>query len=247
MGIHLLDARLPKGERVYAIGDVHGCIKQLEKLLKLIKQDLKSSPVKQHYLVFVGDYVDRGPDSMSVIDRLIMLKNSQDNVICLKGNHEDKLLQFLDKPEKMVAGFLTYGGVETALSYGVKKGALRRSMKKARELGETLSAKIPEEHRNFFSSLEISVSIGDYFFCHAGVRPGVKLKKQAGHDLMWIRQEFLSHPGLFKRIIVHGHTPHFEPEVMPNRINIDTKCYDSEILTSLVLEERGYRFIQTVR
>lgn len=245
MGIHLKDAKIPKGERVYAIGDVHGCLLQLTQLLKAIKRDLKSSPVEKYHIVFLGDYVDRGPDSKGVIDRLIKLQRKHANVHLLKGNHEEKLLDFLDHPEKLARGFFTYGGVETALSYGVKSGHLDVAMPNARKIRSRLLDRIPENHMKFFQNLAVSVSIGDFFFCHAGIRPGVKLKKQRDHDLMWIRQEFIASSKLHEKIVVHGHTPRMKPVVRPNRINVDTKCYASGVLSCLVLEKCKRRFIQT--
>jgi serine/threonine protein phosphatase 1 len=168
-----------------------------------------------------------------------------ENVVFLKGNHEEKLLEFLGNPEKLAKGFFTYGGEETALSYGVKSGHLDVAMPNARKIRNRLLDKISEKQLKFFNNLGVSASIGDYFFCHAGIRPGVKLKKQSDHDLMWIRQEFLASNMLHKKIIVHGHTPRPKPEILRNRINVDTKCYTSGVLTCVVLEKRKRRFIQT--
>jgi len=245
MGIHLLDAKVPKGERVYAIGDIHGCLSELEQLLDMIKKDLKKKPVKKHHIVFLGDYFDRGPDSAGVINRLIKLQKKHANVVCLKGNHEDKFIEFLNDPEKLAPGFFTYGGIETVQSYGVKNKLLEDPISNARKIRNKLFFALSQKQIEFLLNLNYSVSVGDYFFCHAGIRPGVKLKDQSPHDLMWIRQEFLSYPELHKKIIVHGHTPNFEPELMPNRINVDTKCYDSSILSCVVLEKKTRRFLQT--
>ena len=247
MGIHLLDAKIPKGERVYAIGDIHGCLTELEQLLKLIKKDVKKNPVKTHYIIFLGDYFDRGPNTAGVVDRLIKLQKKHANVICLKGNHEDKFIEFLNDPVIKAHGFFTYGGFETVQSYGIKNKLLEDPVSNAQKIRDKLFSSLSEMQIEFLLNLKHSKSVGDYFFCHAGIRPGVELKSQSSHDLMWIRQEFLSHPGLHKKIIVHGHTPNFEPEFMSNRINVDTKCYDSGILTSLVLEKRSQRIIQTGR
>ncbi len=245
MGIHLLDAKVPKGERVYAIGDIHGCLSELEQLLSMIKKDLKKNPVKTHHIIFLGDYFDRGPDSAGVINRLIKLQKKHNNVKCLKGNHEDKFIEFLNEPEELALGFFTYGGIETVQSYGIKNKLLEEPLDNARKIRNKLFSALSQKQIEFLLDLKHSVSIGDYFFCHAGIRPGVKLKDQSPHDLMWIRQEFLSYPELHKKIVVHGHTPQFEPEVMPNRINVDTKCYDSGILSCVVLEKKTRRFLQT--
>lgn len=245
MGIHLLDAKVPKGERIYAIGDIHGCLDALEQMLDLIKKDLKKKPVKTHHIIFLGDYFDRGPDSAGVLSRLIKLQKKHANVVCLKGNHEDKFIEFLNDPEKLAPGFFAYGGIETSQSYGIKNKLLEEPLDNALVIGQKLIETVLAKHIEFLLNLQLSTSIGDYFFCHAGIRPGVKLKDQSPHDLMWIRQEFLSHPELHKKIIVHGHTPNFEPELMSNRINIDTKCYDGGILSCVVLEKKTRRFLQT--
>ncbi len=245
MGIHLLDAKVPKGERVYAIGDIHGCLAELEQLLELIKRDLKKNPVISHHIILLGDYIDRGPDSAGVLNRLINLQKRRPNVIFLKGNHEHKFIEFLNDPEKLAPGFFAYGGIETAQSYGIKNKLLEEPLDNARKIGRRIIENLPKKHMEFLLNLQLSTSIGDYFFCHAGIRPGVKLKDQSSRDLMWIRQEFLYHPSLHKKIIVHGHTPNFEPEVMSNRINVDTKCYDSGVLTCVVLQKKTHRFLQT--
>lgn len=245
MGIHLVDAKVPKGERVYAIGDIHGCLSELEQLLDLIKKDLKKNTIKNHHLVFLGDYFDRGPDSAGVIDRLIKLQKKQTNVICLKGNHEDKFIGFLNDPVTLASGFFTYGGIETVQSYGVKDKLLEDPLSNAQIIRDKLLSSVSQKQIEFLLNLQHSISIGDYFFCHAGIRPKVKLKEQSPDDLMWIRQEFLSHLELHKKVVVHGHTPNCEPEILPNRINIDTKCYDSGILSCVVLEKKTHRFLQT--
>ncbi len=245
MTINLLDAKAPKGARIYAIGDIHGCLSELEQLLDLIKKDLKKEPIEKYHLVFLGDYFDRGPDSAGVINRLIKLQKKHANVVCLKGNHEDKFVEFLNAPEKLAPGFFTYGGIETAASFGVKNKLLKQPVANAKKIKNQILERLNEKQIEFLLGLKHSNSIGDYFFCHAGIRPHVKLKDQTTHDLMWIRDEFLSHKGLFKKIIVHGHTPQAEPEVMENRINVDTKCYDDGILTCVVLEKKTHRFLQT--
>ncbi len=245
MGIDLKKAKTPKGERVYAIGDIHGCSNELEQLLEMIARDLEAVPLKRHTIVFLGDYIDRGPDSCGVISRLIRLQKSSDRVICLKGNHEEKFLQFLADPDAKASGFFAYGGIETSHSYGVNKRYLNDPVARARKIRNSILKKIPRKHLIFLFDLMTSTTIGDYFFCHAGIRPGIRLRDQSEHDLMWIRNEFLMYGGLFKKVIVHGHTPQQSPEVKANRINIDTRCYDSGVLSCLVLEGRNHRFIQT--
>jgi len=245
MGIHLSDAKVPKGTRVYAIGDVHGCLDELDQLLDLIKDDLETTPTEKPVIVFLGDYVDRGPDSAGVIKRLMKLQKKQANVICLKGNHEDKFLDFLANPRPLASGFFAYGGMETSQSFGIKKRPLSDPLKNAAQIRDLLMDSISKKQLKFLRALQTSVSIGDYFFCHAGIKPDIKLNKQDEYDLLWIRQEFLSWPKLHKKIIVHGHTPQAEPEVLANRINVDTKCYATGVLSCVVLEEDKHRFLQT--
>ncbi len=245
MGIQLSDAKVPRGTRIYAIGDVHGCVDELDQLLALINNDLDETPVDEHYLIFLGDYVDRGPDSAGVIRRLMKLQKADSNVICLKGNHEDKFLEFLSNPRPLASGFFAYGGIETSQSFGLKAKHLSAPLRDAKKIRDLLLDKIPKSQLKFLTDLELSVSIGDYFFCHAGIRPGIKLKKQDENDLMWIRQEFLTSSKLHPKIIVHGHTPQAEPEMLANRINVDTKCYANGILSCVVLEGCKQRFLQT--
>ena len=243
-GMQLSEAKLPKSERVYAVGDIHGCLSELCQILDHIKFDLKKNPVERHHLVFVGDYVDRGPDSKGVIDRLIRLQKSKPSrTHFIMGNHEQKLLQFLASPKSSFQGFFMIGGIETARSYGVKR--LHLETASATKIRNKLMKKMPSEHMDFLRRLVPSYQRGDYFFCHAGIRPGISLREQSAHDLTWIRHEFLVSKKLHEKIIVHGHTPQPKPEVRENRINLDTKCYGSGVLTCLVLQGDAMRFIQT--
>ncbi len=235
------EARIAAGLRIYAIGDVHGCLREFDQLIRKIDKDLKDNPVKKHQLVCLGDYVDRGPDVKDVIERLMKLDKSDRDTVFLKGNHEDWLLGFLDDPDVMGASYLNWGDLLTLNSYGVENnpGAVNTDLAKAaRRL-------IPTKHRVFLKKLPVYHCVGDFCFVHAGIRPGINLGKQLEHDLIWIRDDFLQHSKPFDRVVVHGHTPTNKPEVHPNRINVDTRCYDTGILTALVIEERDIRFIQT--
>ena len=224
---------LPRGIRIYAIGDVHGRADLLVEVLAKIDADLAAHPVEQPIHVFLGDYVDRGPASRDVIDKLIDRAYSHESVF-LMGNHELMLLEFFRNP-KMIEHWRQYGGLETLMSYGVKV-PLNLDSTTLKELRNAAHMAIYPAHRSFLNQLIPSFVCGDYFFVHAGVRPNVALETQRKEDLFWIREEFLNHEGNFGKVIVHGHTPVNEPDIRPNRINIDTGAYATGRLTCLILE-----------
>lgn len=234
-------ARIPKGLRVYAIGDIHGCFNELKTLLGLILKDMKNSPVKHSKFVFLGDYVDRGPECRKVMNMLVWLDGSKLNTVFLRGNHDDKLAVFLEHPEKIGDSFLQWGGHQTIEGYGVPVIA-EQSFEK---LSQAFRSAVPKSHVEFLSRLRHKHEEGDYFFAHAGVRPGVGLNSQTSHDLMWIRDDFLPNRKPYEKVIVHGHTITKKPEVRKNRINVDTGCYDTGTLTAVVLEGDEHRFLQT--
>ena len=227
-------------ERIYVIGDIHGRSDLLAKMVLAIESDLRTSPVVDGLTVTLGDYVDRGPDSKGVLDRLA--KNPfPTEYIALKGNHEVLLEAFLRDPA-VGSQWRQLGGLETLHSYGVSVAAVMIG-KGFEEASDALRQAIPEEHLQFLASLKLSVSVGDYFLCHAGVRPGVALEKQSAEDLLWIRDEFLNSKKNFGKVVVHGHTPTDAPEVLPTRINIDTGAFATGQLTCLVLERGSRRFL----
>ena len=245
MSIRLNQSSTPDNMRIYAIGDVHGYLNLLETLHQKINVDLKKHPVSEYRIIFTGDYIDRGPDSAGCVEYLVNLLADNNNVICLKGNHEDKLEQFLIKPAEVADSFFTYGGVDCATSYGVDmtgyRGTIDEKLQKCAELGE----KIPEHHRKFYSHLPATVTYGDYLFTHAGVRPGIALDQQSDHDLIWIRYDFISSQALYDKVIIHGHTPAYPMEILPNRINVDTHAYHTGVLSCIVLEGTDYRVIES--
>ena len=235
------EARVSSGLRIYAVGDIHGCLAELDSLLAMIDADLDQHPVPLHKLIFLGDYVDRGPQNRAVVERLIELQNSSRDCIFIKGNHDEKFAVFLEEPELIGKSFLDWGGDATIRDYGVNV-RMHHSLKK---ISRRFRENVPESHVKFLKSLKTSHVEDDYFFCHAGVRPGVPLEKQSAHDLIWIRNDFIHHDEPFDKVIVHGHTIVDAPDVRSNRINVDTCCYGSGTLTSLVLEGSDYRFLQT--
>lgn len=233
------------GALIYAIGDIHGCARELDDLHAKIAADAVQrlgAAARPVTLVYVGDYIDRGPDSAGVIDRLLAPPPvSGAERIFLRGNHEDAMLAFLADPEAG-AEWLDYGGLETLSSYGVSPGGgpLWRH-----KLSEGLAARLPAPHRQFLETLRDRWSHGGYGFVHAGIRPGLAWEAQKTDDLLWIREPFLSSRTRFDRKIIHGHTITDRPDVRPNRVGIDTGAYHSGILTALVIDGDVEAFLQT--
>ena len=232
--------RVPKGVRIYAIGDIHGRADLLERTLDRIDADLASNPVRIGIQVFLGDYIDRGPASREVLDRLVANNRSFRSVF-LKGNHERYLTDFLINP--LILGvWQHYGGLETLMSYGITPSINANAATQA-QLAAALDQALPESHRQFIGNLESSFTCGDFFFAHAGVRPGIPLTQQREEDLLWIREDFLLYEEDFSKVVVHGHTPVPQPDVRPNRINIDTGAFATGQLTCLRLEDDKLDFI----
>jgi serine/threonine protein phosphatase 1 len=203
-------ARVPQGMRVYAVGDVHGRADLLAQLLSEIDADLKAHPAPRAIHVFLGDYIDRGPDSRQVLDLLVARSQSHETIL-LKGNHEVLLDEFLRKPESFVT-WRDVGGIDTLLSYGIRPPSNpgpAEQMMLAQRFAEVLPS------AQFLKNLKRSFSCEDFFFVHAGVRPGVPLSHQADEDLFWIRDEFLNSEQRFGKIIVHGHNPVMDGNSIP--------------------------------
>jgi serine/threonine protein phosphatase 1 len=237
-GIPLRDARGPQGLRLYAIGDVHGRLDLLAAMHDAIAAEITRDRPQDWRVVHLGDYIDRGPDSRGVIDFLIAAGERDARHFFLAGNHEAGLLGFLKEPDPNGL-FARYGGDATARSYGVdlEEGTIG-------EAAAALGGAIPARHMAFLRGLACSVRFGDFFFCHAGIRPGVPLNRQTRRDLIWIRDDFVTWPGLHPKVIVHGHTPQPEPEIRPNRVNVDTRAYASGRLTALAVDGADKRILQ---
>jgi len=231
--------------RIYAIGDIHGCADLLEQLHRAIRSDLQDRPCDQSIEVYVGDYVDRGPRSSEVIEHLSVSTPLCGRRICLMGNHEQMLVDFLKSPE-VLSSWMSLGGMETLQSYGVRVrlGSARREFK---AIQAELQHRLPEPHQKFLRELPLSFRFGSYLFVHAGVRPGVALEQQKADDLLWIRDGFLDSTKDFGAIVVHGHTPGEAPVILPNRVCIDTGAYATGKLTCMVLEGNERRFITATR
>lgn len=233
-------AKVPEGTRIYAVGDIHGCAGLLDATLARIDGHRDAQSPASTIEVFLGDYVDRGPHSREVIDRLIERRRTR-AAVCLAGNHEIYVLEFLKNPA-VFADWKQFGALATLQSYGLSAPA-EASDEEVNELAQAFGRILPASHRNFLESLTPSYECGDYFFVHAGVRPGVALADQRLDDMLWIRQVFLDHAGDFGKVIVHGHTPVSAPEVRSNRINIDTGAFSTGQLTCLVLEADKISFL----
>jgi serine/threonine protein phosphatase 1 len=239
-GIHFLDAGIPAGLRIYAIGDVHGRLDLLKQLHDKIAAETKRDQPERRLIIHLGDYVDRGPDSAGVLEFLSRKIDAETDVIALAGNHDHGFLEFMRDGE-LHSLFPGNGGAATARSYGIEADFI--SEDGARRTAAALSDVVPDTHISFLRNLPVKAEFGDFLFCHAGVRPNVPLDRQSSWDLVWIRHEFLDWPALFEKVIVHGHTPHGEPEVLPNRVNVDTAAWMSGILTALVIEGKEKRFL----
>jgi len=231
--------------RLYAIGDVHGRHDLLAAMHRRIESELEDRPSSDWRVIHLGDYVDRGPDSRSVIEFLIEARKRDPRHLMLAGNHDIGMLDFLAEPDPDGL-FMRYGGVQTAQSYGVDLAADAGWFGKAETVRRghvALVEAVPQAHVDFLRSLTFSVGFGDFFFCHAGIRPGVPLQDQSPQDLIWIRDAFHNHPGLYEKVIVHGHTPVPEAEVMANRVNVDTLAWQSGKLSALVVDGADKRIL----
>ncbi|HEX3575334.1 MAG TPA: metallophosphoesterase family protein [Rhodopila sp.] len=229
-------AALPPGERVYAVGDIHGCLDRLVALHEIIAEDIAVRPMEHITLVHLGDYVDRGADSAQVVDWLINRPPvPADTIVNLMGNHEHMMLSAVAGADvEAPSQWLMNGGADSLLSWGISRAVPASEW----------AARIPRQHLLFLRDLAINHRVGPYFFVHAGVRPGVKLDQQTRQDMMWIREPFLSSRVDHGAVVVHGHTPKREPVVQPNRIAIDTGAVLGGALTCVMLEADKLAFIQ---
>ena len=239
-----MEAKIPEGKRVYAVGDIHGRADLLLEIHRMIEADARTAACTK-IVVYLGDFVDRGLDTREVIDIMLDRPLADVDAVHLRGNHEEMLLRFLEDPRE-AAVWLDYGGAETLLSYGVA-GAAGSMISEEGIVAwrDGLARNLPERHLEFLRGLADSFEVGDYFFVHAGIRPGIPIEEQDADDLVWIRQEFLSSKVDHGRVIVHGHSIRKEPEIRPNRIGIDTGAYASGVLTCLVLDGDERRLLQT--
>jgi serine/threonine protein phosphatase 1 len=238
-----LSAQAPAGSRIYAIGDVHGRLDLLERLRGMIVEDAEQRPAERKVAIYLGDYVDRGPDSRGVVDLLARAELGGFETVALKGNHEDSMLQFLTDPG-IAPSWMTYGGDATLYSYGVRPPDPRR-VEDILAAQQAFAEALPPGHLAFLRALRLVHVEGHYAFVHAGFRANVPIERQDPEDMMWIRDEFLASTADFGKIAVHGHTITERPDIRPNRIGIDTGAFATGTLTCLVLEGTERRFLAT--
>jgi len=230
--------RVPEGRAVYAIGDIHGCLAPLARLERKILADATARGAKERVIVYLGDYIDRGPDSAAVLDHLIERPLPGFRTVHLCGNHEDYMLRFLADPS--VGSDWHYNGGDATLgSYGLDPAG------EWRRLRAELAQALPLRHRRFLERLRLFHIEGDYLFVHAGIRPGLPLERQSREDLLWIRGSFLNSERRHEKIVVHGHSITREADIRPNRIGIDTGAFLSGRLTCLALEGTERRLLQS--
>lgn len=237
------NASVPEGRRVYAIGDVHGRNDLLNILIEKILADDGGRSAAESEIIFLGDLIDRGPDSAQVIETTMQLKENAGAVRFLMGNHEEVYLEAVRGEEKAVRFFNRIGGRETILSYDITmKEYIGLDMA---QLAERMPSLVPQHHIDFVSAFENMITIGDYAFVHAGIKPGIALTEQEPKHLRWIREEFLEEDSPHEKVIVYGHTISDNVVEANNRIGIDTGAYESGKLTALVLEGSERRYLDT--
>ena len=234
---------LPKGHRVYAIGDVHGRDDLLAVLLEQVEADNRERGRARTHIVFLGDLIDRGPSSNQVIERLRNYAPAGATPVFLAGNHEEVLLRLLSGENQFIESWLSFGGAQCLLSYGVDPAPLLHMS--SLRAAEIIKAAIPPAHAVFLRSHSDTFRVGDYLFVHAGIRPGVALDDQVQADLRWIRRPFLDTVEDHGFVVVHGHTISDRIDMRHNRIGLDTGAYRSGVLTAMGAEGTGQWFLQT--
>ena len=234
--------RIPEGTRVYAVGDVHGRADLLETLHQRMVRDAEDARPANNVAVYLGDYVDRGLDVRDVLEILSGGPPDGFQAVYLRGNHEETLVRFLEDP-RWLEHWLPMGGASTLLNYRVNVPGNGSTAQRAPQVRDALLASLPEKHLSFLRLLRPSFALGDYFFAHAGIRPGVPLNRQSPEDLLWIRDGFLASTARHEARIVHGHSIVSRPEVLPHRIALDTGAYATGNLSCAVLENDHVRIL----
>lgn len=227
----------------YAVGDIHGRLDLLLKLEHRIRDDIAAFRPREASIVYLGDYIDRGPDSHGVIKHLTTRPPIAQHDVFLRGNHEQVLLDFLAAPA-VLDSWRTFGGSETLHSYGIRI-SLARPEGAAQDLRDQLEAALPAAHRAFFHRLRLSFETPRFYFVHAGINPQCKLARQKAADLLWIREPFLGSSKTFEKLIIHGHTPVAAPEILCNRVNVDTGAYLTGRLSCAALYGDSVRVLAT--
>jgi len=232
----------PSGQRLYAVGDVHGCVTLLDGLLARIEQDNRERQTADVTLILLGDLIDRGPASRDVVSR-IRTGVSWARTIALMGNHEALMLDSLDGKRIELESWLRFGGRETLESWGVPRATLDQGT--LSDIICAAQAAVSAEERGWLGRMRHNLRIGDYFFVHAGVKPGIPLDRQTADDCLWIRDEFLKSSRKHGAVIVHGHSIRKEVETRFNRIGLDTGAYLTGRLTAVGIEGSDHWFMST--
>ncbi len=232
-----------RGLRAYVIGDIHGCLNLLDELLDKIHADIERRGPVETLMVFVGDLVDRGPDSARVIERLRTYRHPNVRPIFLLGNHEEVMLRILDGDASLIPSWLKFGGAQCLQSYGLASKEV--AIAEEGHALDLIRRAIPPQHVDFLRGFIDSCRFGDYLFVHAGIRPGIELQEQRQSDLRWIREPFLVNESDYGFVVVHGHTITPEVQERANRIGIDTGAFATGILTALGIEGDDRWFIDT--
>lgn len=235
---------VPADRRCYAVGDIHGRVDLLTQTLATVRADMAAQPVERAFLVFLGDLIDRGPASREVVEMLRVADWDWITPVFLQGNHEEAMIASYEGDVDALRSWVGFGGAETLESYGVPAVTLLKGA--WHEYLEAMRAAVPADHIAFLRSFYDQFVLGDYLFVHAGIRPGVPLDQQKPRDLRWIRAEFLLSPAHHGKVVVHGHTIALEPQLLPNRIGIDTGAYDTGRLTTLRLQGTEQRILTEI-
>lgn len=233
---------VPAGQRIYAVGDIHGRLDLLDQILGLIRADAKGADVSDIVVLLLGDLIDRGPDSAGVVARA-MEPLDFGRIIALTGNHEAAMLDALDGDRDMLRLWLRNGGDIALASWGVTADMVKTLS--SVDLLEAIRIAIPHEQFAWLSRCPLSFASGDYYFVHAGIRPGIKFDRQSRDDMLWIREEFLESSRMHGAMIVHGHSVSATVEELPNRIGLDTGAYATGTLTAMGLEGTHRWLLQT--
>lgn len=233
---------VPTGQRLYVVGDLHGQLDLLERLLSAIERLEATLPPAKVSEIFLGDYIDRGPASAGVIDRLANRRSARRERICLRGNHEWLMEAYLDHPDAFES-WRAVGGADTLASYGIER-RLQIDRSSRSRVWREFQLGLPVSHREFLSGLKLFHRVGGYFFVHAGLRPGLRLEQQSERDMLWIRSVFLDSDADFGVMVVHGHSPALDVTFRPNRIGLDTGAYATRILSCVMLEADEATIIQ---
>lgn len=235
---------IPPGQRVYAIGDIHGCVHLLDAMIEMIRRD-REGYEGEWKIIFLGDYINRGPSSAQVLDRLCDLRDMSWHYEFLMGNHEDLALQIINGSPRHMKAFIRMGGRETMLSYGMALDQYRAAT--FAQVQQFLIDAMPTRHRAFLHGLKSQLVVGDYLFVHAGVDVTKPVDAQIPDVTRWIREDFTDAHVRYEKMVVHGHSIAEEAVIFPWRIGIDTGAYATGRLTALALENGQQRILQTGR